>query len=453
MLVGGSGDRNLSPIGAHETGIEEMVSRLRSLLRFSMESRGPKVFERPGQKRSEALVDRCKALFQRCDSEGFGTLTFEDIRRMVRCDLKIAERLVTDAQLVEIFSSIDDDRDGYLQFNEFLEFVQQPSRRGAVSKEVVLKQVARSVRLALHRHHVGLQTLEVSFQRHFEDGAGNEVNAGELCPEELIRFFRRVLDVSKHECSDKNLRVAFTALDTDGSGTINVSEFMDFLKYCSRETKESPLPTRVKGLLGGMRGELPMRRTDGVSLPFCSQSREAPVASRMGASKTPFFKQGLCEAGQHPLGIHPRQTRPRSRPMTQVSMPVLQTAPSEGAPAPRTGSPPPVGGDPVRLPGTLGSTGGYKMLKGAEALNQVEERLLAAGIDVRGNYHRLRWSSYSSPRRRPAAPFPWPTLKPMAFGATTTATTTLPESAGSAAELPPSPQEQTHSPAAEVGAS
>merc|ERR1719373_1105486 len=33
--------------------------------------------------------------------------------------------------------------------------------------------------------------------------------------------------------------------------------------------------------------------------------------------------------------------------------------------------------------------GGYVLLKGAQALNKVEERLFEAGIDVRGNYHKL----------------------------------------------------------------
>merc|ERR1712216_1049779 len=35
------------------------------------------------------------------------------------------------------------------------------------------------------------------------------------------------------------------------------------------------------------------------------------------------------------------------------------------------------------------TSGGYMLLKGAHALNQVEERLLEAGIDVRGHYHKL----------------------------------------------------------------
>merc|ERR1719215_1821589 len=59
------------------------------------------------------------------------------------------------------------------------------------------------------------------------DTAGGD---GSLGPEEMRRFFRKVLDVNVHEAKDKNLAIAFRAMDEDGGGTLDADEFLDFIK-------------------------------------------------------------------------------------------------------------------------------------------------------------------------------------------------------------------------------
>lgn len=92
-------------------------------------------------------MERWKDVFSKYDSVGSGTLGLRDIKRMIRRDLKIAERQVPDEQIHAFFDYIDLDKDGKVTFAEFLNFVQQPSTRGTVSAEDAITSLARSVRL------------------------------------------------------------------------------------------------------------------------------------------------------------------------------------------------------------------------------------------------------------------------------------------------------------------
>lgn len=420
MLSGGSGDQNLAPIPVvHEDDVEEMLSRVRSLLVFSVENKGPKVDKRAGVKKSDVMSERWKTIFSKYDSEGTGTLGLHDIRRMVRKDLKISERLVSDKAIGDLFSAIDEDEGGSVEFNEFLEFVQQPSTRGTISDEEVVNSVARGVRLALHRNKIRVTELESNF-RNFEESG--DISTGELGPNDMVRFFRRVLKLSKHECSDKALRVAFHAMDDDGSGTMSLDEFMEFIKFCCLEHGKTPLPCRVPGLIGGMRGELPERmptRRPGTlpgsplaRMPFCLTGRDVHDNSRLGSSARPLGRSET-EASLHTLGLRTSQPLSKHQAST-ASLPLPQECDSE-EPSPKCLclSPTGVGGcmalksegersmltslkkEPReqkrvwngKLPSK--TCGGYVLLKGAHALNKVEERLFEAGIDVRGNYHKL----------------------------------------------------------------
>lgn len=399
MLAGGTGNLNLWTLNGDGDGedVEETLARVRSLLKFSVENRGPKMDKRAGLKKADVMIERWKTIFQKYDSEGTGTLGFEDIRRMVRRDLKIAERLVSDSQLEDLFSAIDEDRGGSVEFSEFLEFVQQPGKKGSQSTEDVVKQVARAVRLALRRNKINVRELELNFHQ-FDDGG--EISTGELGPEDMVRFFRRALSVTKHECSDKNLRIAFYAMDDDGSGTMSLPEFMDFIKFCNNESQEQALRTRVPGLIGGMRGELPSRpprqRPGTVAgralaqLPFCLNGRDLPSAGRTASSNRKLILShsdpGLNTL--HTLGIRTSQAR-MSQTFSDLAS-ANSTARAVSAPSARTGNASESSPRYKQESPTGGSNSGYKMLKGGHILNQVEQRLFEAGIDVRGNYHRMR---------------------------------------------------------------
>jgi Ca2+-binding EF-hand superfamily protein len=408
---------NLAPEVVHgEEHNEEMLSRVRSLLLFSVENRGPKVDARFGLKKQDAMVERWKAIFSKYDIEGTGTLGYENIKHMVRADLKIAERLVTDAQIHTLFNAIDEDHGGLVEFNEFLDFVQQPSTKGTISEQEVVNSVARGIRLALRRNKIRIGELEANF--HSFESSG-DIATGELGPNDVIRFFRKHIGLSKHECSDKSLRTAFNSMDEDGSGKMSMEELMDFIKFCSQGAVRKEVPSRVSGLLAGMRGELPPRspsRRPGTlpdspssHLPFCLNGRERASTGRL-ASTTDCW---LARADSEPT--LPSLSMRRSQESFRQGLPSISSRDGDSSPKGAASSSRfcPCSFQPDVSCIGMGSTarslslqsvrekrvwngkfpgkvrGGYMLLKGARSLNQVEERLFEAGIDVRGNYHKI----------------------------------------------------------------
>lgn len=413
MLSGGTGDQNLAPLVTSEADVNDMLSRVRALLVFSIENRGPKVDTRSGLNKADVMVERWKGVFLKHDREGCGTLGVEDIKRMVRLDLKIAERLVSDDQIQALFSAIDEDSGGSVEFSEFLEFVQQPSTRGTITDQDVTRSVERSVRLALRRNKIRVKDLQANFHSFDETG---DVPTGELGPNDMVRFFRKAINLPKHECTDKALHTAFHVMDDDGSGKMSLDELMDFLTTCSLDAKPAPLPSRIPGLIGGMRcgcmlntlpERLPSRRPGTCpgqlsQLPFCLGGRDIASAGRLSRTSQRVLARADSEPSIRTLALKPSTLKLKKHSscttyLDDAGMWILQDAGSEAGDCLESQILSPKSVHKVTPPtqkrvwnGKFPSKtcGGYKLLKGAHALNKMEDRLLGCGIDVRGHYHR-----------------------------------------------------------------
>lgn len=415
MLAGGTGDQNLCEPVQIDASVDAMLARVRSLLVFSVENKGTKIDTSSGVKKADVMMDRWKSIFSKYDSNGSGTLHIEDVERMVRRDLKIPKRLVSEEQIVALFHHLDLDGGGTIDFFEFLNFVQQPSSRGTVSEQDVLNSVARAVRLALRRNKIRVRDLEEDFQ-HFEQ-SGTSMT-GELGPNDMVRFFRKILKLTKHECTDKALHVSFTAIDDDGNGKMGKEEFLEFIKYCSLEPSQKVLHTRVPGLIGGMRGQLPVRmptRRPGTfrgtplsHTPFCFNGRDFEAAGRLARSTrcNSSLARTVSDLGSLTSVENRQVSFTVSRQLSTTSL--RETAPErcyvdDGLPAVDDGYAERKRVWSGHLPGKTCQIG-YQF-KGAHALNKVEERLFAAGIDVRGQYHKLGRPSTGQGQRplKPAA--------------------------------------------------
>jgi Ca2+-binding EF-hand superfamily protein len=407
MLAGGTGDQNLSPPIVIDGKADDMLSRVRRMLVFSVENRGKKVDPSCGQSKAEVMMERWKDVFSKYDSVGSGTLGLGDIKRMIRRDLKIAERQVPDEQIHAFFEYIDLDKDNKVTFAEFLNFVQQPSTRGTVSAEDAITSVARSVRLCLRRNKINVNNVGEKF-RSFDDSGNN--SAGEVGPNKMIRFFRLGLGLSKHDCPDKAINVVFSTMDEDATGKITVDELVEFIKYCSLNSTERAAPTRVPRLIGGMSKELPARlpsRRPGTFLgvplsqvPFCLNGREVESAGRLAQTTTTMLSRPSSQQSLRQTRMH-QGTFTVSKQLSSTSIREPQEMGSQAGDANETprlasaGMPHSGNRENARKKkvwsGHLPSNnhGGYQVLKGGEALNQIEERLFEAGIDVRGHYHTL----------------------------------------------------------------
>jgi len=407
MLVGGTGDQNLEPLKGDDVNLPEMLSRVRSLLAFSVENRGAKLEMGCKNRRAEMMIESWKNIFSKFDKNCTGNFQLEAVRNIVRRELKIADRLVTDDHLNKLFDAVDTDRNGIISCDEFLDFVQQPSLRGSMSEDAVVNAVARGVRLALRRNKIQINELQETFYTFDESG---DIATGELGPNDMIRFFRKVLKLAKHESSDKALRIAFYAMDEDGSGKMSLEELMDFIKFCSQVGPSTGTPLRVKGLIAGMSGQLPPRipsRRPGsmpgasmTHLPFCLNGRDISSAGRLAqTTQRGFLTRADSEPSLPSLGMRSTQPNIMSKTFSPSSLIIRDACSEPGDDESPTSAGRVSFGGPCKekvpkkrvwsgqLPGK--THGGYMLLKGAHALNQVEERLFEAGIDVRGHYHKL----------------------------------------------------------------
>jgi len=421
--------------------------RVRSLLKMAAKrnANGQEGFK----ERRHREIEFFKRLFMDSDARGKGMLCCDDIIRMFRKQLKIAPRLVTDGQLRQFFAAVDSEDAGDVDFSQFLSFVQIRERNSKLN-EMVLKQVKRAVRLAIQRQRMTLAQLEQRFHRCAEEGiidtAGGD---GGLGPEEMRRFFRKVLDVSMHEAPDRNLVIAFKAMDEDGGGTLDAEEFMDFIREAIQEetTLCPPGPQGLQGeprpasLLAGMRGVLPDRlpkdrpgttySAGKCCVPFCRTGRELETGTRLYCSMPSLLKkeslrplrvQTPVEASLLPTGLPKsalasttgsrglRKTWSTGFLTTMGSFassegldlhsPTFPTSPELSLPdsssstdtTPRTPNAlpplsPAAGAGEKPLRGTYHAIDGMLRAKDADALNRIEQRLFNAGVDVRGLYH------------------------------------------------------------------
>mmetsp|Transcript_74142 Transcript_74142/g.162285 ORF Transcript_74142/g.162285 Transcript_74142/m.162285 type:complete len:440 (+) Transcript_74142:283-1602(+) len=424
----------------------QTLRRVRSLLLLAAQKGRAKhdTFREREKKETEFF----KKMYIACDKNSDGCLDFQEVMGMARRHLKIAERLVSDKQIHDFFNAIDADGGGQIEFTEFLSFLREKDHNSKVN-DIILTQVKRVVRLAMQRKKMTIGELEHRFAHAKEegiiDGGADHTNLG---PEEMRRFFRKVLEVTAHEAPDKNLAIAFKAMDEDGGGTLDAEEFMHFLKQAINErTTLSPQFENegkvVPSLLGGMRGALPARlprsrpgTTFGggsSQLPFCLTGRELDARTRQTLDMPTALRQKPRRTGyratealvanlpvhypsNHSFEIASFSQKGGGGPGSQKgndfggrrssSVPIFSsTAPSlmglQQDPSPQAGhgeggssALPPVSQKKQENAASATGRGFYSSVKGmlsqrdANMLNRIESRLFEAGVDVRGLYHK-----------------------------------------------------------------
>lgn len=366
-------------IDGDERERESTVRRVCGMLKLAgTRSGGAKLSKRDRQVRE---IEHWKALFMKVDRSGEGLLGFDEVKRLARKHLNISERVCPDDHLRAFFSAIDADGGGALDFIEFMDFVNQKPSEAAHNMKIV-ELVRRCVKLALTRQKMTLAQLEYRFYHSAEEGIIDDVHGdGSLGPEEMRRFFRKVLAISDHEVPDRHLVVAFKSMDEDDGGTLDGEEFMDFIRdSIQQQSKLSPRPHRSKtvpDLVGGMRDVRQAHPLDS-TVPFCCNGRDLHPASRFQMN-TPKSRNSVKSCPVF------GSARPCSRATTAGSMRMtlgLGSVESQAAARPATSS-----ASIGQLPAMPQPQNHYRF-KGAGALNRIEERLFASGIDVRGGYHR-----------------------------------------------------------------
>lgn len=277
---------------------EEMLNRVRSLLKCASRRGYAARSATPGS-------DIWKILFNQIDVDGSGALDFSEIKRMVRADLRLPERVVSDYELHKLFIAIDDNGNGTVDFAEFMEYTSQ----GKVDKRplaVVLRQISRVVRLALRRRRIKLCDLE-DFCYDFAE-IDFMSGKGQIGQEEHLRFFRDHMLLHARECSTSNLNQLFKMLCRPQERmpkTVLATDFMDAFRFMASTDdfgSASP-PNPHRGLIGGMQGYLPeitsrprpggfLIQGSSADPPFCFNGRDLPPNNRLAVNDRNFSTVG-----------------------------------------------------------------------------------------------------------------------------------------------------------------
>jgi len=468
----------------------------------------------PSQGKKAEEVQFWKSAFQKYDLDGSGALSFDEITHLVREDLHLCERAISNVELRDFFQHIDLNGDNTIDWNEWLEFVSQGKLKDSRPLEQVLEEVGKAVRLALRRN--GLLPAEVEDHvRNIPEFSWMSSNSDAVVDLELFkRIMRKGLGITRHDCTDDDIKRTFGSLAAGSH--LPVREVSDFFQItCMAKTnKEIGFGTTYPGLIGGMSGKLPVRSprnrpgtfpfggtvSGPTTVPFCLNGRNLPPSGRLAVGLTPASRMRrrlrpviscpdlmsheaddmkLSQTALDALAaaaaaeqaatsaedddsnhLAPPQIRGatsptsrgrRSKPLfaealneqvSSMSAPVSPSSPTSpsalgkkdskrlsvspqsplemalaaaksvqhdvladpfaafkasasGLPSesasptnrprsPQNGQ----SSEPKRT--TLVSDGSYRVIVGKDALNRVEQRLLEAGVDVRGGYHRTR---------------------------------------------------------------
>jgi hypothetical protein len=279
--------------------------------------------------------------------------------------------------LYDFFQAIDSDGGGALDFGEFMDFVNRKPSEAAHNAKIV-ELVKRSVRLAMARQKMTLEQLEFRFYHSAEEGILDDPNGnGSLGPEEMRRFFRKVLSISDHEVSDRHLVIAFRSMDEDNGGSLDAEEFMDFIRLAVKQ--ENCLSPRnrtgqtVPNLIGGM-SDVKLENPPLTGFPFNCNGRDLAPSNRFQMFVTPISN---CYASSSPP-LRPGSTRRARTSHGTRNLEHSSSMPARPSTSQSTG----------QLPMVQQKNGNHYRFMGADALNRIEERLFQSGVDVRGGYHR-----------------------------------------------------------------
>lgn len=241
-----------------------------------------------------------KAVFERYDTDGSGNLSFDEIRSMIRVDLKLPERVVSDEELQIFFTTIDLNKSGEVDWTEWLDYVSQGRLKPLKPLDQVLDMAGRAIRLSLRRTATRPDKVEALI-RSFPEGSGLSLNRDKLDFEIFVRILRR-FGLQRHDCTDDNVKMVFRCLDVDNSGYIPLDYLLEFIKCAclSKMPRELGMGKTFPGLIGGMRGYLEPRApcnrpgtfprgtvSGPTMMPFCLNGRELPPASRLSLTLPP----------------------------------------------------------------------------------------------------------------------------------------------------------------------
>lgn len=301
-------------------------------------------------------------MFEDADSDGSGYLEFPEFLKMLRRVAHLPPDKVSDQDVKQMVDYMDDDRNGQIECQEFMNFLNQENI--TASGESTTMKFAASINKAMQKS--GARMMDI-FNKIDKDGSG-ELDEGE---------FLEALTMMGVKTSEAEVTLLMAAVDVDGGGTITADEFLNFLKKARGAAPErKPKKAKFSGGLSYRRwgGPGPVEGEGGVPRVTPRQSRQ--LGDSYAKKVVSNFRQSMPSA----------KWSPRTPSPLRVQMPrigaQMQPGPSPYELLPPSASDVALRSCDMRLLHTLAAKGnrGNQGLHTAGALSLSKEELVERGM-------------------------------------------------------------------------
>ena len=200
-------------------------------------------------------------MFSAIDADGSGRISFLELQSMVRLKLKVGKKKISDTELAALWLNLDQDRSGFLDANDFGDFMRKGApEQGETWKEKLQKQRSEEKKAedAKMDALVG-RNLNTAFAD-VEPAPAEEVEAlsvlcneallaapgtndwfkcfgkidkdgsGRVSYDEVCGFIRIELEIGSGDVTELELMALWLALDLDRSGFLDAQDFGAFMK-------------------------------------------------------------------------------------------------------------------------------------------------------------------------------------------------------------------------------
>ena len=166
-------------------------------------------------------------------------MDFDEFRKAIRKEGKLKQNEWPDPQLRQLFRLVDADASGTITADEFVAWMGDAPTDNAATR----KRGAKAAKKVHHKDQRKLDADIQSLKRNFRAAAYNDGqqdmaalfrfydrdNSGTIGVEEFRQAARKHGKVTVAKVSDAELTKLFAQADEDGSGEIEVTEFVEFL--------------------------------------------------------------------------------------------------------------------------------------------------------------------------------------------------------------------------------
>eukprot|EP00927_Polykrikos_kofoidii_P071118 TRINITY_DN67445_c0_g1_i1.p1 TRINITY_DN67445_c0_g1~~TRINITY_DN67445_c0_g1_i1.p1 ORF type:complete len:1316 (-),score=212.26 TRINITY_DN67445_c0_g1_i1:95-4042(-) len=270
-------------------------------------------------------------VFRNYSSSGDGTTAINDFVWLLRSGLGLGMNEMSEDEIKVLFAQLDDNASGSIRYVEFVEFLRRQEeivadegeqdfltrgRKKANSKRGPARCLRETLSETLRRFMLSACVdIDVDWEKGIQLFSGDD---GGLQLRSFLKFSRNYLQIRMKDCSESDLQVVFAHINVDGSGSMKISEFRDFIEKQQALEYQRRQRTRSKMMVRKAQQLPEESRQDA---PAAAKDRTREMGNNVHRSRdTPSMpRKGLIP--RHTDHVEEREAQPQANSPFLVSPP------------------------------------------------------------------------------------------------------------------------------------